>query len=96
MKIDHDLILKLEKLSRLELSEDQRSKMQTDLTKMLGMVEKLDELDLKDVKPVLHMTNNRNVTRTDEVQNHIDTSKAMDNAPDSTEQYFKVPKVIKQ
>jgi len=96
MKIDHDLILKLEKLSRLELSDEQRSKMQIDLSKMLGMVEKLDELDLRDVKPLLHMTKNSNITRSDEVRNHIDTSKAMDNAPDSTEQYFKVPKVIKK
>ena len=96
MKIDHDLILKLEKLSRLELSEDQRLKMQADLSKMLGMVQKLDELDLKDIKPLLHMTERSNVTRADEVKNHIDTSTAMENAPDSTEEYFKVPKVIKK
>ncbi len=96
MKIDRTLILKLEKLSRLELSEDQREKMQTDLSKMFGMVQKLDELDLKDVNPLLHMTDRINVTRTDEVKNHIDTSKAMNNAPDSTETYFKVPKVIKK
>ena len=96
MKIDHDLILKLEKLSRLELSEDQRLKMQADLSKMLGMVQKLDELDLKDIKPLLHMTERSNVTRVDEVKNHIDTSTAMENAPDSTAEYFKVPKVIKK
>jgi len=96
MKIDHDLILKLEKLSRLELSVEQRSKMQIDLTKMLGMVKKLDELDLENVKPLLHMTENTNVIRSDEVGQHIDTSTAMNNAPDSTEQYFKVPKVIKK
>ncbi len=96
MKIDHELILKLEKLSRLELSEDQRVKMQSDLGKMLGMVQKLDELDLNDVEPLSHMTERSNVTRTDEVKNHIDTSKAMDNAPDSTKEYFKVPKVIKK
>jgi len=96
MKIDHELILKLEKLSRLELSTDQRAKMQEDLSKMLGMVEKLDELDLQDVDPLLHMTKRYNVTRSDEVKNHIATSKAMDNAPDSTKEYFKVPKVIKK
>jgi len=96
MNIDHQLILKLEKLSRLELSQDQRIKMQSDLSKMLGMVQKLDELDLKEVEPLLHMTERSNVTRSDEVENHIDTSKAMKNAPDSTREYFKVPKVIKK
>lgn len=96
MKIDHALILKLEKLSRLELSEDQREAMQADLSKMLGMVQKLDELDLKDIEPLLHMTTEANVTRADTVKNHIQTKKAMDNAPDSTKEYFKVPKVIKK
>lgn len=96
MKIDRDLILKLEKLSRLELSEEQRTKMQTDLGKMLGMVEKLDEINLADIEPLLHMTPNTNVSRSDEVRNQMDTSAAMNNAPDSTNEYFKVPKVIKK
>lgn len=96
MKIDRDLILKLEKLSRLELSEEQRSKMQTDLGKMLGMVEKLDEINLADVDPLLHMTPNTNVSRSDEVRNQMDTKAAMENAPDGTDKYFKVPKVIKK
>jgi len=70
--------------------------MQEDLSKMLGMVQKLDELDLKDVEPLLHMADRSNVTRSDEVKNHLDTSKAMENGPDTTKAYFKVPKVIKK
>ena len=52
MKIDHALILKLEKLSRLELADEQRTRMQEDLSKMLGMVQKLDELELDNVDPL--------------------------------------------
>lgn len=94
MEIDRDLILKLEKLSRLELSEEERGKMMTDLSKMLGMVKKLDELDLKNVEPLMHMMNHVNQTRKDEVKGHMPTQEAMDNAPDSTDEFFKVPKVI--
>ena len=96
MKIDRELILKLEKLSRLELADEQRTRMQEDLSKMLGMVQKLDELDLDNVDPLLHMSENSNVTRSDEVKGHIETIKAMNNAPESTSKYFKVPKVIKK
>ena len=96
MNIDRQLILKLEKLARLELSEDERAKMQDDLNKMLDMVEKLDELDLKGVEPLLHVINAEHVTRKDIVKNQMDTSTAMNNAPKKTNQYFKVPKVIKK
>ena len=96
MKIDRELILKLEKLSRLELADEQRTRMQEDLSKMLGMVQKLDELDLDNVDPLLHMSENANVTRSDEVKGHMETAKAMKNAPESTSKYFKVPKVIKK
>ncbi|MBT8218587.1 MAG: Asp-tRNA(Asn)/Glu-tRNA(Gln) amidotransferase subunit GatC [Bacteroidia bacterium] len=96
MKIDHELILKLEKLARLKLSEDQRSKMIEDLNDMLKMVNKLDELDLHDVEPLLHLSNQYNVTRTDKVEDHMDRDAALANAPDSDNEYFKVPKVIKK
>ena len=96
MKIDRELILKLEKLSRLELSEEERQKMQVDLGKMLEMVKKLEEVDLDTIKPLTHLTTQNNVTRPDQVEEHIDRQKALDNAPDSMNEYFKVPKVIKK
>ena len=96
MNIDRELILKLEKLARLQLSDKERATMQGDLNKILGMVEKLDELDLEDVQPLLHLMETKNVTREDKEANQIATTTAMQNAPDSTDEYFKVPKVIKK
>lgn len=96
MKIDRELILKLEKLSRLELSEEERQKMQVDLGRMLDMVKKLEEVDLDTIKPLTHLITQNNVTRPDKVEDHIDRQKALDNAPDSMNEYFKVPKVIKK
>ena len=95
MKIDKNLILKLEKLSRLELSEKEREKIQGDLNNILKMVEKLDELDTEDVEPLLHIAEGENVLRDDEIKNQLSKEEALSNAPDSDGQYFKVPKVIK-
>ena len=95
MKIDKKLILKLEKLSRLELSEKEREKIQGDLNDILKMVEKLDELDTSDVEPLLHISDSENVLRADEIKNQLSKAEALSNAPDSNGQYFKVPKVIK-
>ena len=94
MQIDKDLILKLEKLSRLQLSEEERVKIQQDLNKILGMVEKLQELDLSKVEPLVYISEEVNVLREDEVKNQVQREAALANAPDRNEQYFKIAKVI--
>ncbi len=94
MQIDKDLILKLEKLSRLKLSDTERTEIQKDLTNIIGMVEKLQELDLTEVEPLVYVTDEVNVFRADEVKHQVDRSKALSNAPDKNEAYFKVSKVI--
>jgi aspartyl-tRNA(Asn)/glutamyl-tRNA(Gln) amidotransferase subunit C len=94
MKIDKKLILKLEKLSRLELSEKEREQIQKDLNNILKMVEKLEELDTDDVEPLLHVSDGENVLRQDEIKNQLSKEEALSNSPDSDGDYFKVPKVI--
>jgi aspartyl-tRNA(Asn)/glutamyl-tRNA(Gln) amidotransferase subunit C len=63
---------------------------------MIGFVEKLNELDLDNVQPLLHMSGEVNVLRADEVKGSVSREEALRNAPDHDEQFFKVPKVIKK
>ena len=62
---------------------------------MIGFVEKLNELDLENVEPLLHMSGEVNVLREDEIEGSVSRSEALKNAPLHDEQFFKVPKVIK-
>lgn len=94
MKIDKVLISKLEKLSRLELSEQERTGIQKDLNKILTMVEKLNELDTKDVKPLVHISEEENILRADEIKHQLPREEALKNAPKKKDGYFLVPKVI--
>jgi len=94
MQIDKTLILKLEKLSRLQLSDTERQLIQKDLNNILGMVEKLQELDLSKVEPLVYISDEVNVLREDEVKNQVNRAAALSNAPDKTDEYFKVAKVI--
>ena len=94
MKIDRDLILRLEKLAMLELSEEERGTMQGEMNDMLGMISKLEELDTSNVKPLIHMTEAKNVFRTDEVKGQVATEDALKNAPNDNGTFFKVPKVM--
>jgi len=63
---------------------------------MISFVEKLDELDLEGTEPLLHMSENVNVLREDEVKGSITREEALKNAPAHDDKFFKVPKVIKK
>ena len=94
MQIDEKLISRLEHLARLELSEQERAQIQQDLNNILVMVEKLNELDTKNVEPLVYINEEGNVWRADQVNNQINREKALANAPDQDGTFFRVPKVI--
>ena len=94
MKIDNNLILKLEKLSRLKLSEDERVSMISNLSDMLKLVEKLEELPTDNVEPLIYVNGETNIWRNDESETLISTEMAVKNAPEAQENFFSVPRVI--
>ena len=94
MKIDKLLISKLEHLARLEVAPKEEARLMNDLNNILAMVEKLNELDTKNVDPLVYINEEGNVWREDEVQHQLSREKALKNAPDQDGEFFKVPKVI--
>lgn len=94
MQVDRNLILKLENLARLELTEGEREKLQGSLTDILKMVDQLNELDTEGVEPLVYINEDVNVLREDIVKNQLSQKDALLNAPDHNATYFKVPKVI--
>ena len=94
MKADRNLILKLENLARLELTEVEREKLQGSLSDILTMVEKLEELNTEGVEPLVYINEEVSILREDVVKNQISQSDALKNAPDHNKTHFKVPKVI--
>jgi aspartyl-tRNA(Asn)/glutamyl-tRNA(Gln) amidotransferase subunit C len=96
MKVDESLILRLEKLARLELSETERTTFQGDLNHILDMVEKLSEVDTTGVEPLRHVIDTAKPWRKDDIQQPISKADALKNAPNHDGNYFKVPKVIEK
>lgn len=96
MQITDEMIDKLAKLAKLNFNEDEKSVIKNDLEKMIGFVEKLNELDLSGVEPLMHMSQSVNVLRDDVVEGSISREKALQNAPQTDGQYFMVPKVIRK
>ena len=96
MEVNDQLVDKLAHLSRLQFTETEKAGIKNDLQRMIGFVEKLNELDLAGVQPLLHMSPEVNVLREDEVRGSVSRPAALRNAPLHDEQFFKVPKVIKK
>ncbi len=94
MTVDDALVLRLAELARLELPERRVEQLRGDLTNILGMVEKLNELDLDGVEPLRYVTEVEHALRPDRAGEHLDRDRALENAPDTDGVFFRVPRVI--
>lgn len=96
MEVNDALIDKLAHLSRLQFEAGEKEQIKEKLQRMIVFVEKLNELDTTGVEPLLHMSDNSNVLREDELKGSISRSAGLQNAPLKDDYFFKVPKVIKK
>ena len=93
-KLTDEQVRHVAKLSRLRLGDDEIHHFAEQLSAVLSYMSKLDELDLDDVEPMAHAMDVTNVLRPDEAAVGMDVQKVLANAPDKSEPFFKVPKVL--
>ncbi|RXK62780.1 Asp-tRNA(Asn)/Glu-tRNA(Gln) amidotransferase subunit GatC [Lacibacter luteus] len=96
MEVNHALIDKLSLLARLNIKPAEKEKLRSDLEQMIGFIEKLQELDTTGIEPLMHLTEEINVLRTDEVKGSVSIDEALQNARLKKDRFFMVPKVIKK
>ena len=94
MKVDKKLVNKVARLANLEFDEAGKEKMVSDMDKIISFIDKLEELDTENVQPLVYISEETNVLRTDKVGEHITKEEALKNAPKKDSDYFKVPKVL--
>lgn len=82
------------RLARLELSDDEKERMTTQLDAILGYMETLNTLDTADVEPTTTVIPMVSVMRDDEVRASLDREDALANAPEREGVYFRVPRII--
>jgi aspartyl-tRNA(Asn)/glutamyl-tRNA(Gln) amidotransferase subunit C len=89
--IDREQVLHVAKLARLELSEDEVSRMTGELSAILEHIEKISALDLDGVPPTTHVVNVPNALRADEPRPSLPREVALANAPAVEDEGFSVP-----
>jgi len=96
MEVNDALFDRLAKLARLKFTGEERAGIKTGLQNMIGMIEKLNEVNTENIEPLLHISGNVNIMRDDVTEGSITNEAALKNAAQKNAPYFIVPKVIKK
>jgi aspartyl-tRNA(Asn)/glutamyl-tRNA(Gln) amidotransferase subunit C len=96
MEVNEALVDKLAGLARLSFNAEEKKAIAGDLEKMINFVRKMEEVDTSSVEPLLHMSGQKNIFREDEVTGQVSKNAALKNAGHHNDDFFLVPKVIKQ
>ena len=94
--ITEEVVRHAAKLSRLHLNEEQVAMFRKQLSGILDYVTQLNEVDTEGVQPTTHVLSSmRNVFREDSSGVSMSPDEALANAPARRDNFFQVPKVIK-
>jgi aspartyl-tRNA(Asn)/glutamyl-tRNA(Gln) amidotransferase subunit C len=89
--IDREQVLHVARLARLELTDDEVSKIAGELSHILEHVERIGALDLDDVPPTSHVVEVANALRPDEPRPCLPRDVVFEQAPDVADGGFRVP-----
>jgi aspartyl-tRNA(Asn)/glutamyl-tRNA(Gln) amidotransferase subunit C len=84
-------VIHVARLARLELSDDEVERMGIELSKVLGHIDKIRELDLEGVPPTSHVVDLVNALRADEPRPSLPREVALASAPEPVDGGFGVP-----
>ena len=94
MKITTEDVKHIARLSRLALTEQEIGTFSGQLNTIIEYVEQLNSLDTATIAPTSHVIPLNNVMRDDLAGIPLPVEEALRNAPDSTEKFYRVPKII--
>jgi aspartyl-tRNA(Asn)/glutamyl-tRNA(Gln) amidotransferase subunit C len=94
-KLSREDVLKLARLAKLELSEDEVEQFTREISEILGYVEQLQRVDVKGLEPTNQVTGLKNVMRPDEIKDYGTTPVGlMKNAPAVEKGQFRVKRIF--
>ena len=89
MDIEH-----LAKLARLKLTDEEKEKFSNQMGTIIEYIEKLGELDTKNVEPTANVLGLSNVFREDVVTEPLTNQVPINDSPAHSKGHYEVPKII--
>jgi len=89
MDIEH-----VAKLARLKLTDAEKKRFSKQMGTIIKYIEKLNELDTKNVEPTAHVLGLENVFRDDIATNPLTDQDPINDSPAHSKGHYEVPKII--
>lgn len=81
-------------LAKLKLDPEELAKFKDQLSQVLGYINKLQELKMKDILPTSQVTDLSNVFRKDEIRPSLTQTETLSNAKEAYQGFFKVEAIF--
>ncbi|PCI56742.1 MAG: Asp-tRNA(Asn)/Glu-tRNA(Gln) amidotransferase GatCAB subunit C [Alphaproteobacteria bacterium] len=94
MSLDKESVKKVASLARIRMSDEELERMMPQLSKIIGFVEQLAEVNTDNVEPLANVVDITPELRKDVVNDGDCADKVLKNAPEEIQGYFVVPKVV--
>jgi aspartyl-tRNA(Asn)/glutamyl-tRNA(Gln) amidotransferase subunit C len=94
MALSGEDVIRIANLARLSLSPSEVLEMTDQLGKIVHLVEQLDEVNTDNVEPMVHAFDLNNVLAADVCATSLSREQALQNAPASDSECFRVPAVL--
>ena len=89
MDIEH-----VAKLAHLKLTDAEKKRFSNQMGTIIKYIEKLNELDTKNVEPTAHVLGLENVFRNDIATNPLTDQNPINDSPAHSKGHYEVPKII--
>jgi len=94
MSLDSAAIRRIAKLARIRVDDSEVATLQSELNAILGYVEQLNEVDVTGIEPLSGGAQMAMRLRDDAVTDGNIANQILANAPDRSDNFFAVPKVV--
>ena len=94
--MDKDTVCKVARLARIKTSEDDLERLAPQLSGIIQWIEQLSEVDTDNVEPLANVVDITLALREDAVSDGDCQDKVLGNAPEETQGFYVVPKVVDQ
>tara|TARA_B100000674_G_C37309108_1_gene675646 strand:+ start:16 stop:306 length:291 start_codon:yes stop_codon:yes gene_type:complete len=96
MKVTNKIISDLAELAKLKFNKSENEKMKSDFKNMLDFIDKLSEINTKDIEPLIYLSDEINSLREDNISIKLSKEMALKNSTSNNSDYFTVPTILKK
>jgi aspartyl-tRNA(Asn)/glutamyl-tRNA(Gln) amidotransferase subunit C len=94
MSVDRATVRRIARLARIAITDEEATRLETELSGILDWVAQLDELDTSNVEPMTRVEAMTMKKREDVVTDGFCADDIVKNAPKVDDHYFVVPKIV--